>query len=89
MSLYGIGTLLIGICLIAFLGFTFSYAYSYVAAIGKKTAIDLGTYDEEQETSFINLDNIFAYIGIFALFILGFWFIVHSQRKGGQVPDEV
>lgn len=89
MSLYAYGTFLIGICLIAFLGFTFAYAYGYVAAIGQKTAIDLGTYDAEQQSVNTFFGNVSTYLVVFMLFVLGIWVVVYSQKKGGQVSDEI
>lgn len=89
MALFAYGTFIIGICGIAFLGFILSYAYSYVDAISYQTSMNLGTNSTETEAvgTFFNYTS--AWLGIFMLIVLGFWVIVYSQRKGGQVYDEV
>lgn len=91
MSLYAFSTFLIGICLIAFLGFVLSYTYSYVAAIGYHTSLVLGAEGGDPEIDAVKLffDNVSIYITVFMFIVLGIWVVVYSQRKGGQVYGEV
>jgi hypothetical protein len=81
--------------LIAFLVFILGYAYSYVQAIGYKTSIDLRTNSTEVDPDVPYsvgwfFSNFWAYIAApFFLIVLGLWLVVYSQKKGGQVYDEV
>lgn len=88
MSLYGYGTFIITICAIAFLGFILGYAYEYIAAIGYKVSIDLGTADSEVEFVKNSFSFVATYIVIAMLIVLVYWLLVHSQKKGVQIYGE-
>jgi len=89
MALYAYGTFLIGICLIAFLGFIVSYSASYMIAIGQKTDLDMGVNDAETDLVYASFTSIFGYLSVFMFIILGLWLIVYIQRKGGQIYGEI
>jgi len=88
-ALYPYGTFIIGVGLIAFLGFVMSYAFGYIAAIGYKTSIDLGTNSTETEAVNTFFNYVSLWIPIFMLIVLGIWVIVYTQKKGGQVYGEL